>query len=80
MNQSEAKCVFTVSFQDALLASIFSLADFICQVLVTISRSVFFISFEYKLTDIHLGSSSPPLSNNKELSLASDTPFSNELC
>ena len=40
----------------------------------------FFISFEYKLSNIHLASSSPLLSNSKELSVASDTPFSNELC
>ena len=38
---SEVKYVFTVSIQDAFLASGFSLADYICQVLVTSLWSIF---------------------------------------
>ena len=43
--QPEVKCAFTVSIRDSLLASSFSLADSICQVLVTSSRSIFSFSF-----------------------------------
>ena len=39
----------------------------------------FFISFEYNLSDVHLGGSSLLFSNGKELGVASEIPFSNEL-
>ena len=39
----------------------------------------FFISFEYNLSDVHLGSSSLLFSNGKDLGVASEIPFSNEL-
>ena len=40
----------------------------------------FCISFKYKLSNAHLASSPPLLSNSKGLSVAFHIPFSNELC
>ena len=72
--QSKVKCVFTVSIRDTLLTSSFSLADSICQVLVTGSRISQFVS-QYEFSIVHLASSFPLHSNSKESSVASDEPF-----